>query len=250
MKQVRSRFRRGAAGCLAILLFAVSAAAVAGHGTRAWADDFAGVYNADGKDATGKPYTGAVQIEKLPTLYAVLWKLKGNEAYKGIAIPMDDVLGAAYGPPDAHFGLVVYRIKGGTLDGVWATSGDLKSELGRETLVGSPDLNGTYRIELGENRDGLTNYSGQLRIQRRGDAYFVLWPTKVPSLGIGVRIDDKLVVAYGTNVQKLPGVVAYKRAANGTLSGIWTTVGVKKTGTDSVNIVIPDKVGTETLKRP
>jgi hypothetical protein len=230
--------------CVAILLLA------AWFPASAKADDFSGVYNASGKDAAGTAYNGAVQIENLGTLYVVLWKLKGNEAYKGIAIPMDDVLGAAYGPPDAHFGLVVYRIKGGTLEGIWALSDDLKSELGRETLVGSPDLTGTYQIKLGQNRDGLTNYSGQIRIQRKGDTYFFLWPTKVPSLGIGVRVDDKLVVAYGTNVQKLPGVVAYKKAGNGDLAGIWTTVGVKKTGTDSVNIVVPDKVGTETLKRP
>jgi hypothetical protein len=237
------RVMRSIAGVVLLVL-------VGGFSAASRADDFAGVYNAAGRDAAGQAYTGAVQVENLGPLYAMLWKLKGIEAYKGIAIPMDDVLGAAYGPPDAHFGLVVYRIKGGTLDGIWATSGDLKSELGRETLVGSPDLSGRYDIKLGQNRDGLTNYSGQITIQHKGQSYFFLWPTKVPSLGIGVRMDDKLVVAYGTNPQKLPGVVAYKKAGSDTLSGIWTTIGLRKTGTNNFNIVVPDKLGTETLTRP
>ncbi|HEY4161446.1 MAG TPA: hypothetical protein VGM59_00200 [Dongiaceae bacterium] len=217
--------------CVAILLLAGCFSAGAA------ADDFSGVYNAEGKTASGSSYKGAVQIENLGSLYAVLWKLKDNEAYKGIAIPMDNVLGAAYGPPNTNFGLVVYRIKGGTLEGIWADSGNLKSELGRESLEGPVGLSGEYKITLGQNRDGVTNYGGKVLIKPNGQTYLLVWLVPKPStIGVGIRMDDLLVVAYGPDPKHMPGVVAYRKNGPG-LEGEWS-------------IGTQPKVGTETLLRP
>ena len=82
-----------------------------------------------------------------------------------------------------------------------------------------------------------------------GNTFLFYWPTKPPSLGVGVLVDDMLVVAYGSNPAKLPGVVGYKITAADTLDGIWATIGVQKTGDGSFNIAPPKKAGTETLKR-
>ena len=213
------------------------------------ADDFVGRYAADGTTPQGKAYQGAVQIEQLGNLHVVLWKLADGEAYKGVAIRQGDVLGAAYGGPDTKFGIVVYKIKGGTLEGVWADSRDLKSELGRETLEGSADLSGKYKISLGQNRDGMTNYDGEVTISRNGDAYLFFWPTKPPALGIGVRVDDVLVVAYSSNPQKLPGVVAYKTTGADSFDGIWALAAIKKSSTGTFQISAPPKAGSENLKR-
>ena len=117
---------------LALLLF------IAALGTAA-ADDFVGRYVADGVSPQGQGYKGDVQIEQVGKLHVVLWKLEGGAAYKGIAIQQGNMLGVGYGAADTKFGVAVYRVKGGTLEGVWAASRDLKSELGKETLVGSPD---------------------------------------------------------------------------------------------------------------
>jgi hypothetical protein len=227
---------------LALLLF------IAALGTAA-ADDFVGRYVADGVTPQGQGYKGDVQIEQVGKLHVVLWKLEGGAAYKGIAIQQGNMLGVGYGAADTKFGVAVYRVKGGTLEGVWADSRDLKSELGKETLVGSPDLAGTYKIALGQNRDGMTNYGGTIDIKRNGNTFLFYWPTKPPSLGVGVLVDDMLVVAYGSNPAKLPGVVGYKITAADTLDGIWATIGVQKTGDGSFNIAPPKKAGTETLKR-
>lgn len=213
------------------------------------ADELVGKYQAHGTYPTGKSYDGAVQIEQLGRVHVVLWKLADGQAYKGIGLRQGDVLGAAYGPPGTRFGVAVYKIDGGKLTGLWVDSRDLKSELGKETLEGSPDLNGAYKITLGENRDGLTNYNGQVQIKHSGDNYVVIWPTKPPAVGIGVRVKDVLVVAYGSDMQKLPGVVAYQSTGSDTLSGIWSQVGVKNNGAGNFSLSTPSKVGREDLTR-
>jgi hypothetical protein len=179
----------------------------------------------------------------------VLWKLADGEAYKGVGIRQGDVLGAAYGPAGTKFGIVVYRVNGGTLTGLWADSRDLKSELGKETLQGDPGLNGAYTITLGQNRDGMTNYNGQVQIKRSGESYILVWPTRPPAVGVGVRLNDALVVAYTTNPQKMPGVVAYQALDGDALGGIWSIIGTKQTGNGQFNLAAPSKVGREDLKR-
>ncbi len=100
---------------------------------QASADELVGRYQAAGTTPKGKPYSGTVQIEQLGAdLHVILWKLADGEAYKVSVSGKGDVLGAAYGPADVKFGIVVYQVKGGTLTGVWADSRDLKSELGKE----------------------------------------------------------------------------------------------------------------------
>jgi hypothetical protein len=214
------------------------------------ADDFVGKYAAAGVDPQDRDYKAAVQIEQLGKLHVVLWKLADGAAYKGIGIRQGDKIGVGYGDAGTKFGIAVYKVKGGVLEGLWAESRDLKSELGKETLEGSPDLNGTYKVTLGQNRDGITNYGGTIEIKRTGNTFVFFWPiAKPPTIGVGVLLDDMLVVAYGSNPEKLPGVVAYKASDADTLDGIWSGLGVKKTGDGSYNILPPKKAGTETLKR-
>jgi hypothetical protein len=227
---------------LSLVLFV--AAIGAGH-----ADDLVGSYAADGVTPQGQAYKAGVRIEQVGKLHVVLWKLEGGAAYKGVGIRQGNVLGVAYGAADTKFGFAVYKINGGKLEGVWADSSDLKSELGRETLEGSPDLNGTYKITLGQNRDGLTNYTGTIDIKRNGNTFLFYWPTKVPALGVGVQVDDMLVVAYGSNPAKLPGVVAYKTSGGDVLEGIWAVLDMQKSSSGSVNIAPPRKAGSENLKR-
>ncbi|GAB2177559.1 hypothetical protein [Dongia sp. agr-C8] len=216
----------------------------------ATADDLVGKYAAAGVDPQGRNYKAAVQIEQLGKVHIVLWKLAGGAAYKGIGIRLGDKIGVGYGGADTKFGVAVYKVNGGRLEGLWVDSGDLKSELGKETLEGSPDLSGTYQVTLGQNRDGLTNYTGTIEIKRTGNTFVFYWPiAKPPSIGVGVLLDDMLVVAYSSNPEKLPGVVAYKATDADTLDGIWAGLGVKKTGDGSYNIAAPKKAGTETLKR-
>jgi len=206
----------------------------------ACAQDIAGTYDAAGKNPgnTGA-YKAVVQIVPYGSAHAILWELGGGKGNEGIALRQANVIGAAYRTSNIDFGLVVYRVAGGVLDGEWVTPGSQKAELGRETLEGPDNLNGTYKITLGQNRDGTTNYTGEVIIKPEGDTYLLAWMVpKLAYIGRGVRIGDVLVVAYGRSQdpKKLPGVVAYKIDDANTMSGIWAHAG-------------SPKLGTETLKR-
>jgi len=199
----------------------------------ATAQDIAGTYDAQGKFPGGKDYSGAVKILPFGSAHAILWKLDGNHGYEGLAIQQGNVLGAAYTMGKVPFGLVVYRVAGGVLDGEWVSSGDPKAELGRETLEGPEKLGGTYKITLGQNRDGTTNYSGQVIIKPDGPTYLLAWMVpKLAYIGRGVRVGDVLVVAYGQSQdpKQLPGVVAYQIEDPNSMVGVWATAGVSATG--------------------
>ncbi len=201
------------------------------------AQDVAGLYDIQGKFPNGKDYGGAVKIVPFGSAHAILWKLADGQGYEGLAIRQGNVLGAGYAAGKLPFGWVVYRVAGGVLDGEWVTSGDPKAELGRETLEGPATLGGKYKITLGQNRDGTTNYTGEVIIKPDGDTFLVAW--MVPNLayvGRGVRIGDVLVVAYGRgqDPRKLPGVVAYKIDDANAMDGIWATAGSPQTGTEAL----------------
>ena len=203
----------------------------------AMAQDIAGTYDAQGKNPSGGNYKGSVQIVPYGSAHAILWKLESGEGQEGLALRQDNVVGAAFRNGKIDFGLVVYRIAGGLLDGDWMTPGNQKAELGRETLEGPETLSGTYKITLGQNRDGTTNYTGEVIIKPEGDTYLLAWMVpKLAYIGRGVRVGDVLVVAYGRSQDpaKLPGVVAYKIDDATTMTGVWATAGSTKTGTETL----------------
>jgi hypothetical protein len=202
------------------------------------AQDIAGTYDAQGENpGGGAAYSGAVKIVPYGAAHAILWKLNGGQGNEGIALRSANVVGAAYRTSKIDFGLVVYRVAGGVLDGEWVTPGNQKAELGRETLEGPENLSGTYKITLGQNRDGTTNYTGEVIIKPEGDTYLFAWMVpKLAYIGRGVRIGDVLVVAYGRSQdpKKLPGVVAYKMDDANNMTGIWATAGSSKTGSETL----------------
>jgi hypothetical protein len=213
-----------------VLIFAASGIAAA--------QDIAGTYDAQGQNPGGTgAYKARVQIVPYGSAHAILWELGGGKGNEGLALRQANVVGAAYRNSQIQFGLVIYRIAGGLLDGEWVTPGNQKAELGRETLEGPENLNGTYKITLGQNRDGTTNYTGEVIIKPEGDTYLFAWMVpKLAYVGRGVRIGDVLVVAYGRSQdpKKLPGVVAYKIEDANTMSGIWALAGSPKTGTETL----------------
>jgi hypothetical protein len=220
-------------------LFLALILVVFGFATPVFAQDISGDYEATGTFPNGKAYGGAVKIVPFGTAHAMLWKLDNGPGYQGLALRQGDVLGSAYASKGVPFGLVVYRIAGGTLDGEWISTGDVKAELGRETLQGPEKLGGTYKITLGQNRDGTTNYTGEVIIKPYGHTYLVAW--MVPNLayvGRGVRIGDVLVVAYGrgegSNAQQRPGVVAYQIEDADNMVGVWADAGTEQTGTENL----------------
>ncbi|HVI90601.1 MAG TPA: hypothetical protein VM659_20040 [Dongiaceae bacterium] len=177
-----------------------------------------GAYHAAGKTAAGKAYEGDVAIEPLGHVKAVLWRLNSGEAYKGIGLEAGSVFGVAYGS-SKPFGLVVYRVDGGRLDGRWSLAVANGKGVGHEVLQGPAGLDGSYEISAGENPDG-TLYKGRVEIKPTGKTYTLRWFTPQPAeIGTGVLVKDVLVVAYGHEPGF--GVVAYQRDGDH-LHGLWS----------------------------
>lgn len=189
-----------------------------------------GTYHAVGKTAGGKTYEGDVAIQPLGHVKAVLWRLNSGDAYKGIGLEAGSVFGVAYGGA-RPFGLVVYRVDGGRLEGRWSLAGENGKGVGREVLQGPPGLNGSYVITEGENPDG-TPYKGQVEIKPTGKTYTLRWFTpQAADIGTGVLIDGVLVVAYGREPGF--GVVAYQREGDH-LHGLWSGALGKDLGSEDL----------------
>jgi hypothetical protein len=194
-----------------------------------------GIYTATGKSAGGKAYTGQVAIEPLGKVLAVLWRLESGAAYKGLGLTMGPVFGAAYGT-DKPFGLVLYHVTSGRLNGRWTRVVDDGKLVGHEVLQGPEGLNGSYTIALGENPNG-GRYTGHVEIRPNGATYALRWFTpEAAEIGTGILMQDVLVVAYG----RAPGfgVVAYHRVDD-RLEGVWAGTLAKQTGTEELTPKAP-----------
>jgi serine/threonine-protein kinase len=173
-------------------------------------------------------YRGTIAIaERATDLYTMDWNIPGSPAYRGFALRHKNVLGVAWGPGN-DYGLVVYTVRGGRLEGRWALG--IGNALGSEVLEGPSGLNGAYRIVSGKNPNG-TAYGGKVEITPAGDFYRVSWNTPGTAYrGLGLLENDVFVVAW--NPQRGTGVVAY-RIEGERLVGRWTVPGVNGVGRET-----------------
>ncbi len=175
----------------------------------------------------GGTYSGDVDVTKTGQGYKLTWRLKSGESYGGVGLEKGDVLGVGWGK--ANFGVVVYTIDGGKLDGEWLT--DTDPGVGTETLSGPAGLNGSYTITSAKTSKGST-YAGTVNISPAGDTYKLTWRLKSGETysGVGLKEGNVLVVGWGPAGV---GVVAYKKQGS-TLDGRWGQVGSSKVGTEKL----------------
>lgn len=199
---IRNLFHRLAA---AVFLFAVAADAALAE------SPLAGAYEAKGKTADGLAYGGQVEILPRGRGIKLAWTLDGGTGYSGRGFRIDDVLGSVYWSESEHFndpGIVIYRIDGGKLQGMWMPEGGPNNVLGREDLLGPTSLEGRFQIILGEHPGGRSHYAGYVDVERRGDIYHFHWYAPNDSyIGNGIRIGNIMVVGYALG--QAPGTVAY-----------------------------------------
>ena len=200
----------------AILLFAVAA------GPASAESPLAGSYKAEGKTAEGLAYGGQVEIVPQGRGARLAWTLDRGAGYSGRAFQIDDVLGSVYWSETEHFndpGIVIYRIDGGKLQGMWMPQGGPNNVLGREDLLGPASLEGRFQIILGEHPGGRTHYTGYVDVDRRGDTYYFHWYAPNDSyVGNGIRLGNIMVVGYA--IGRAPGTAAYC-IRGGDLVGAW-----------------------------
>lgn len=92
-------------------------------------------YKATGTNPDGSSYTGTVQIKIISdTTFAITWTI-GGSVYKGFGMRLNDNLSATY-TIDGEPGLVMYKVDGNGLNGLWAIRGHDGN--GTERLVPAP----------------------------------------------------------------------------------------------------------------
>jgi hypothetical protein len=177
----------------------------------------AGNYHVHGKNPDEQTYEGALRIEQKGDVYALTWETGGTT--NGIGVLSGGKLIAGYGDPTC--GVVAYRKRSGTLDGVWAMSNS--TQLGAETATpaqgDAATLSGDY-IVTGHNTDK-TIYKGALFVKENAseDKVSLMWRTGPDARGFGFLIDDLIAGTFGPATC---GVVAYSIAPDGTLNGRWS----------------------------
>jgi hypothetical protein len=105
---------RTVAAAFALCLFAWSASAesltLASH------------YKASGTNPDGSSYTGDVKVDIISdTTFSIVWTIAGAK-YKGFGMRRNDALAATY-EIDGEPGLVIYKVEGNGLNGLWAIRG-------------------------------------------------------------------------------------------------------------------------------
>lgn len=200
--------------------------------------DLSGEYEiGGGAKPDGSAYEGAVKLAKAGETYTLAWDIANNPAYKGVGLPVGDLLAVGYAEGET-VGVSVYKVSGGTLEGHWASLGS-KGKLGAETLEGPESLEGEFEIKKGVAPDGKT-YAGKVTIKKTGDTFAVEW--KLPEVsfsgakdyrGTGIREGDHLLVGWG-DTDKGAGVGAYKLTGD-KLEGKWAGFGDAKLGKETLS---------------
>jgi hypothetical protein len=79
-------------------------------------------YQATGTNPNGSKYSGTVDIRVISnSTFSVKWTIAGA-TYEGFGMRMNDALAATY-TIDGEPGLVIYKVEGKDLDGLWAIRG-------------------------------------------------------------------------------------------------------------------------------
>lgn len=155
---------------------------------------------------------------------SVAWEEDEGNLFGGIGISLDGIFGAAYTEAlNGSFrgsGVLAYRIRGGTLEGLRLPSDSADGAFIHETLEGSPALEGSYLIKRSLDAGGHIYHTGHVDIVHVGDTYRMTWYTPERSFdGVGLRVGDVLVASYGRGFA--PGIIAYC-ADHGLLTGVVT----------------------------
>ena len=192
--------------------------------------DVSGTFTVEGINPTNdQAYDGKVGVIDSENAASVRWQLPNNLNYEGVGFITGDIFSVAYGTP-GKYGLVVYKLDGkGKLVGEW-NAANKPNERGKETLEGSKDLTGTYKITDSFSSYNKNPYNGVVTITKTGVTYLFNWTLGTESYsGIGVLDGDIMSVAWGTGATY--GVAAYKSKKD-KLDGQWAMPTWQTVGTE------------------
>jgi hypothetical protein len=175
----------------------------------------AGVYRADGVNPDGSRYRGIVALAPAGSQVRFMWWI-GKQVFTGLGQYAGRMLVVNWGQKHP----VVYTFGvNDALDGEWAdgTATEQLALFARAADAPVPLMEGRYAVS-GRNANGST-YSGTVVLARQGGRYRLDWTVgRSRYSGTGVREGNLLAVDWGDATP-----VVYALAADGTLSGLWSS---------------------------
>lgn len=186
----------------------------------------------------GQAYTGNLDITALgntDNLYQVAWETsEGN--YSGLGFYEEGRLLVGAGLDEGIYGVALYRIQNdGTLDGKWTLS-TANGEVGTELATGgrSGQLAGTYQVQSTDPGEQDSSFTGELTITQSRDTYQVTWNVDDQTYrGIGLRVEDWLVVGWGTSTNL--AVLDYEFKGN-EATARWARTGSRELGMEKISL--------------
>lgn len=141
------------------------------------------------------PYSGTVQIHKMGELYSMSWLTTLGD-YPGIAFFENGNLYASCSSNEAY-GISLYQINSdGTLDGKWAAANSTGIIDTEKAVGGTPNqVAGSYNVQGTMGKSG--RYKGALQVTPFGEVYQISWLVGAEYKGVGLQVNDRLIVAWG-----------------------------------------------------
>lgn len=175
-------------------------------------DSLGGIYREQGINPNGQPYVGMAAIVPDGSEWRVTWWI-ARDVFKGVGQIDGDKLVVNWNRPQP----VVYSMRGGALDGVWANgaAADRLQLYAPIVAEPAPDPAGQYRSD-GMNPNG-TPYRAAVEITPRGEQFQFFWTAQGTNYsGIGRREGNLMIVDWGSTMPMI-----YALAPDGTLSGLF-----------------------------
>jgi len=190
--------------------------------------DVTGTYKLTGTNPDGSSYECMLDIRPDQDVYMWRWYECGE--FYGVGIQQRDKVSVAWGGEDCR--VYSYLIHDdGRLSAEWTLWG--YNSLGTESAVptegNTQDIAGSYNV-TGTSPDG-GEYGGKLDITPDGDVYQWVLDLDTELVGVGVRRENVISVAYGG---QNCSVVSYQVNDDGSLESLWAYVGSSDLGTENV----------------
>ena len=182
-----------------------------------------------GQGLDGAAYGGVVHMEEgQEGILHMAWETSTGHSYQGIGLTDGSDIWAGWGT-GSNYGVAVYSIESGHLNGAWI---DSHGRVGTEVVYGGAHLNGTYSI-AGTNPDE-SDYEGSLFIVPAGETYQFVWETgNYTYSGVGYMVGNTGTVVVGWAYGENAGVVHYKMDG-GIGTGKWAVSGSHVLGIENI----------------
>lgn len=196
----------------------------------AQAQSLPGEYTVEGRDTSGRAYTGQLRIVAAGPVFRLTYS--DNRTLRGMGIQRGNQLFTAWGPSKSCTVSALEIKPDGSMEGPW---GDLdKNALGTESMrkqAGAPgQVEGTY-TSSGRTPDG-ESYDGVTTITTRGQTLRVQYRDSTTNdTGVALRQGNALAVAYGGD---RCGVSVYTINADGTLTGPYAEPTDERLGLETI----------------